>query len=298
MNIIKKQLFNIFPSELKKVLETAVKDTDWINCEEIRIYNSGYIYIKINSISFVINNKCQLSVLYDEPYLVRKGTVDEIIINATEMSEYAYNQSIVNGYITIDGGHRIGICGKTVISDGEISTFNEYYSLSIRISKVNKMFDDSILKQLLFNNKISNLCVVSPPGYGKTTLIRDFTLYISRAFKDMHICVSDERNEICNSDIFNYPNISVISNCPKSVAYELIIRTLSPDIVVFDEIWCEKDVATVNDILKCGIKCIFSIHGKNTDSCLDFPEEWLLKPCVTAVLGKKKGTIEKIGRIE
>ena len=79
MNCIKKQLYYIFPTDIKNVFDVALSDNDWNNCEEIRVYNNGYICVKINSISFVINDNFQLSLCVKYPYMVRKGIVDEII---------------------------------------------------------------------------------------------------------------------------------------------------------------------------------------------------------------------------
>ena len=219
------------------------------------------------------------------------------------MSAYAYEYHLKNGYITIKGGHRIGICGKTVIKNNEIALIKDISSINIRISKNRKLFSHRLFKQLTVNNKLSNICVISPPGCGKTTFIKNFVSYLASTHPHMHLCVIDERGEICPSDMgtstdCTFNSVSVMSDCPKNASAEVILRTMSPDMVVCDEIWSSSEAEAVNNILKSGIKCVFSLHGKNFDTCLNRPDIDALKPLLVVEMSDKngKGTIENIRR--
>ncbi len=237
----------------------------------------------------------------DRPYIFKKSTVTDIIQNATKMSAYAYEYHLKNGYIPVNGGHRIGICGKTIIKNNELALIKDVSSINIRIAKQKKLFNDDLFRQLTVNNRLSNVCVISPPGCGKTTFIKNYVNYITQIYPHLHLCIIDERGEIYTENMTSEPlasSISVMSDCPKNISAEIILRTMSPDVIICDEIWNMDEICTINNIIRSGVKCVFSVHGSCYENCLNLPDTNRLKPFFAVELSdrKGKGTIENIRR--
>lgn len=249
----------------------------------------------------MLTEQHKLGNVSDKPYIFGKSTILDVIQNATKMSPYAYEYHLKNGYIPINGGHRMGICGKSIIKNNQVSHIKDVNSINIRISKTKKLFDDNLFRQLTCNNNLSNICVISPPGCGKTTFIKNYVRYIGCIYPYKHLCIIDERGEIFfenrTSEQIPY-SISVMSDCPKDIASEIMLRTMSPDVIVCDEIWNNNDIQAVNNILKSGVVCVFSVHGSCFENCLNLPDVNKLKPFYAVELSDKKGkgTVENVRR--
>ena len=194
-------------------------------------------------------------------------------------SIYAFQEEIKNGFITLRGGHRVGIGGKVLYGNMGIETIRNISSLNIRIAREKIGISNKIIQYILdFNNSIYNTLIVSPPQCGKTTLLRDIIRTLSngtnlpngKAFK---IGVIDERSEI--SGMYNgIPQHSigirtdVLDGCNKKDGTTILIRAMSPDIIAMDEIGGINDVEAIHESLKAGIKVIATVHGSDLNDLL------------------------------
>ena len=194
-----------------------------------------------------------------------RSTLNSLI----KYSFYAYEQDLANGFVTIEGGHRVGVCGKVVIKDGRPALIKEISSLNIRFAKEIKGCADKLTSEVLDDNgKVINTLIVSPPGCGKTTMIRDLTRNISN--RRLQVAVCDERSEIagmyCGRTSFDLGSrTDVLDGCDKAYGIPMLIRSMAPDVIVTDEIGQTEDIRAVQQCLSTGVGLITTIHGSNLD---------------------------------
>lgn len=264
------KILDLFPRSLKEKLEQEFHNYP-ISINEIRVRVSKPIILKIGQ---------------EEKIIMYKPTNDEVldILNKVcENSIYTYQSQLCEGFITIEGGHRVGVSGNVVIKDGKIININHICSLNFRIAKQVKGCSDEILKQIISNNKcIENSLIVSAPGAGKTTILRDLARNISDGnpnlnIKGMDVSIIDERGEIAAM----YKGIpqndvgirtDVINNVSKPIGIKMAIRSLAPKIVIADEIGNRNDSEAINYAVCSGVSGIFSAHGNSVEDLKNNPE--------------------------
>ena len=269
------------------------------NLQEIRIRSNKPIILKIGQATKIIK------------YITSQGEVLEIFEKICDNSVYSYKKQICEGFITIKGGHRIGITGSCVMEENKVININYVSNLNFRIAREKIDCSNSLLEYVLDieNKKIYNTLLVSPPGCGKTTILRDFIRKISNGIKEIEfegktVGVVDERGEIAamykgvpQNDIGI--RTDVIDNITKAKGMQMLVRSMAPEIITCDEIGGEEDIEAINYAICCGIKGIFTAHGGNL-------EEISLNPVISEIYNKNiferivfldkeiKGKIEKV----
>lgn len=180
-------ILSCFPINLSK----AILEHNTTKLEEIRIRAERPVILKIGTVEVVLK------------YIVRQNEINGILQNICSNSIYAYQNQICNGFITLNGGHRVGICGNVVMKDHIVSNISYVSSLNFRISREILGASDNVIRYILDiqNNSVFNSLIVSPPGCGKTTIIRDLARKISSGineinFRGINVAVIDERGEI------------------------------------------------------------------------------------------------------
>lgn len=240
----------------------------------------------------------------EKAIIVSREMLYNIIKRATEHSLYAVNNQLKQGFITVSGGIRIGICGEVVIENGVVQTIKNFSSINIRIAKEVKNCSLNIL-DILLQGGFNNTLIISPPGCGKTTMIRDILWQMSERSYTYNILLADERYEIANC--FNgQPTLNVgeftdvISGAEKGYALECGIRSMSPDILVTDELATSKDIDSIINIANSGIKLLCSVHAKDLDDLKTKPqfksliEQKIFKKFVVLSKARGLGTIEGV----
>ena len=220
-----------------------------------------------NLIIIVKNKKYYLKDDNGEFVKVNRNVIENFVRRASENSIYAFNDNIVNGFITLPKGIRVGLCGNIVTDGDKIVTVKDFQSVNIRIPHVIRNCSLPAFDYLV-NDDIKNTLIISPPGSGKTTFIRDFIYQLYTHNISKNVLIADERNEIC-SVINGEPNIDlggfcdIYTNCTKKFAFKNGIRSMRPDVIVTDEIDLEKDLDSIVEAMNCGVNVIATIHAKD-----------------------------------
>lgn len=193
--------------------------------------------------------------------------VDYIIKVATKQSLYAYNDQIKHCYIQAEGGIRIGVCGTVVYHNGEVSTIKNIQSLNVRIAHQVLGCSEKIIGLICQNDRVKNTLIISPPGSGKTTLVRDIIYKLSNEKKIDNILVVDERFEIAASGESSNIDVGIrsdiISGSEKGFAFNEALKTMSPKVIVTDEISSQADTESVCSAIKSGVKVIATAHAES-----------------------------------
>ena len=252
---------NIILEVLKQNQGAKIED----NLQEIRIRINRPIILKLRDFDICIN------------YIVTERDIMKKKKKLCQNSLYAYKKQISEGYITIQGGHRIGITGTGVIEDDKIVNLKYISSLNFRIAREIKGKKKKILKEIinLNENTIYNTVLVSPPGKGKTTMLRDIVRNISNGIEEISFngktCgVVDERGEIaaCYRGIPQKDigiRTDVIENVSKEKGILMLLRSMAPEVIACDEIGSKEDVQAIEKLTISGVKGIFTMHGRTIE---------------------------------
>lgn len=236
-----------------------------------------------------------------EAIKISKITIEDIIFRASECSIYSVNEQIKKGFIVTEGGIRLGLGGDLIEENNVIKTMTNFTSINIRIPHEIKNCSLPALDYLLVDGNVLNTLVVSPPGAGKTTFLRDFVYQLSERNYAFNVLVLDERGELDlgkNGSIGNFAD--KISFSKKSIGFENGIRSLSPNIIVTDELGKEEDSDAILYAVNCGVKVVASIHSDNINSLIHKPffEKIIQEKCfqryVLLSMKNGPGTIEGI----
>ncbi len=236
------------------------KNFSFNDITEIRMgLNERLIIVIKNKKFFLKNDK-------NDYVIITKYVLDNFIKKISENSIYAFNDNIINGYITLKKGIRVGLCG-TVVTDGDkVVTIKDFQSVNIRIPHTIRNCSVPAY-EFLVGKDVKNTLIISAPGCGKTTFLRDF-IFQHNLRSTQNVLVVDERNEICNNSEGESTQhlggfCDIYTNCSKEFAFTNGIRSMSPDVIVTDEIDINRDLASLLEAMNCGVKVVATIHAKD-----------------------------------
>lgn len=238
--------------------------------------------------------------LYDgnESVICNKDFVGHILEVATGRSMYAYSEQIARGYLTANGGIRIGLTGQGVEENGRLVTYKNINYLAVRIPhEIKGCANETIEKIGGFDR---NVLVISEPGAGKTTMLRDYVRQASNFGNN--VLLLDERNEV-SATYMGKPtldvgrNTDVVSNTSKTECYKSAVRSMSPDIIATDEIFGRSEIEAIFDAVRCGVKVIATVHSNDIESLMRSEYGRLGEIFDNAVILSKKpkvGTVKEV----
>lgn len=271
---------------------------------------------KIQEIRIKVGKPIILNLAFEEKvldYIPTREDLRYLITKISNYSLYAFEEEIKQGYITLKGGHRVGLAGECVMSKGEVRTIKNISSLNIRICKEVIGASNKVMRLITENDRVYNTLIVSPPKCGKTTILRDIAKNLSNgmyqiSLKGKKVTIVDERSEIaaCYNGI---PQMNVgirtdiLDNCLKKSGMIMAIRSLSPEVLICDEIGTEGDLEALNMAFNSGVNIIVTVHGYDINDIYNrkvFKE--LIDNCVLEriiVLSNRRGagTIEKVYKV-
>lgn len=246
-------------------------------------------------------------------YIFSDEDMKAVVVKVSNYSLYAYEEEIRQGYITINGGHRVGIAGECIFQGENIRTIKNISSMNIRICREIKGVSNKIMKHISYRNRVYNTLILSPPKCGKTTILRDVARNISNGYapiglKGKKVCVIDERSEIagCYNGVPQMDlgiRTDILDNCLKKEGMIMAIRSLSPEVIICDEIGTQKEIDALLMAFNSGINMIITLHGFDIEDIYkrkvfsDLINNSILERVIILSNRKGVGTVEDIYRI-
>ena len=292
-----------------RIKERLLSISDEIKKEtfEIRLRAEGALILYGTYGCGFVNSDGRFSLIYPKaPIVVSKQEIDATLSRMCSFSMHTYQQNLVDGYITLSGGHRVGICGTAVNEKSLIMSVREISSLNIRIAREVYGVSRKILDEV-FYEYVSSLIIAGPPSSGKTTLIRDMARELSGGFGCCYrkVVIADERGEIAavkdgvpQNDIGL--NSDVICGFPKGTAIMNALKSMSPEVIICDEVGTKDEIKAIEYGLNSGVKFILTVHAS---SCEELKRKKQIKMLletgefnniVLLKSGRVPGIIEKI----
>lgn len=273
-NNLSEEIMKFLPQTVKEII-LKLPQSIVTELEEIRIRINRPIIFATNNEQLTYKNG-QISKDLKNGYIIDGEEMNKLLHLISQSSIYAWEEEFKRGYLTLKGGHRVGITGKVVLDKGAVRTIKDISGINIRIAKEIKGVADKILPYILNSQQfMEHTLIISPPQCGKTTLLRDIVRQLSNGvskirFNGLNVGLVDERSEIAGSfhGIPQYDvgiRTDVLDGCPKAEGMMMLIRSMSPDVIATDEIGAIEDIRALEEVLNSGIKIITTVHGKNLE---------------------------------
>lgn len=300
-----KALLGVMSRRIKIGLESLTKAQEK-SLQEIRLRVNQPLILKINGQEYGLNEQgcCALRNGIE----VTKQEMNDILHCMSDFSLYAIEDELRQGFMTLEGGHRVGLVGKVVLENSRIKTLRFVSGMNIRIAHEVLGCSERVMPYVVGRDKVYHTLIVSPPGCGKTTLLRDMIYQLSEGFKGYGpytVGVVDERSEIaaCYQGVpQNHlgKHTDVLDGCPKVEGMRMLLRAMAPQVIAVDEIGKGADCEALQEILSAGVTLMCTVHGKDEKECLRRPylsrllEEGLFERII--ILSHRRGpcTVEAI----
>lgn len=296
-----------------------VKEEEVIKILPIKLINEIKEHISLEGIQEIRVKIGKPVIVYSNvgekvlDYLSTEEDIKYMMIKISNYSLYAFEEEIKQGYITLKGGHRVGIAGECVMDSEAVRTIKSISSLNIRVCREFIGSSNKLMPLITSNGEVHNTLIISPPKCGKTTILRDIGKNISNGMyglnlKGKKVVVVDERSEIAAS--YNgIPQMNVgirtdvLDNCLKKTGMIMAIRSLSPEVIICDEIGTLGDLEALNMAFNSGVNIIVTVHGFDIKDVYyrrifkELIDNRILERVIVLSNRKGVGTIEKVYKV-
>lgn len=299
----KQDLVNLFSGKIRRVLENL--SVDFEEVQELRLRAEQPFLIYYKGEEFFVSEEGNLQKEAEKSLIVEKKELMESMEYIANYSMYAYGEELRQGYLTVKGGHRVGVAGKIVMEENRIVNIKYISFLNVRLSHEKKGCADSVLPYLFEDGMLCHTMIISPPGCGKTTLLRDLIRQVSDGSqwcRGQTVGVVDERSELGGAYLGIPQNdlgirTDVLDCCPKAAGMMLLLRSMSPRVIAVDEIGDYEDIRAIEAVLNCGCRILATVHGNSME---DIEKKPLLKRFITEKIFHRYivlGNEERVGNV-
>ncbi len=200
---------------------------------------------------------------------VEPRELEQLVEIASRASLHTVLDQVRRGYLTVEGGHRIGLCGTAALREGEIHSIRTISSANLRVARQVRGAAAPVLDGLCPGGRLSDTLILAPPGLGKTTLLRDLIRSVSEGegCSPLRVALADERGEV--AALYNgVPQLEVgrrtdvAEGCPKAQGLMLLLRAMNPQVLAVDEITAPEDVRALTTAAGCGVTLLATAHGE------------------------------------
>lgn len=268
-NIIKNEVMPYLSPRVKSLLQN-IPDLSMEYLEEIRLRLCKPLMVKLRDVDCTINSHGRVLKSIEDGYIISEEDIFRTIAAISDNSLYAFEEEIRRGFITIPGGHRVGLAGQVIVQDDEVRGIKDFSGICIRVAREIKGCARPLLSTVCSDKgQVNSTLIVSPPRCGKTTILRDLARLLSGGgdkFPAHNVVIVDERSELAGS-YRGIPQLDVgvrtdvLDACPKALGMIMAIRSLSPQIIITDEIGRIEDLEAINECVNAGVKVISTIHA-------------------------------------
>ncbi len=264
-------------------------------CSWVNLYQDS-----VTDVTLIENENMFLSVngsILDTDCFVSKNLLQSIVTNLCNKSVYASQQTLKKGYVTLPDGCRVGMTGTAVTdADGHISHLRNINAVNIRISRDIKNAAENVIGYICNKEIVFNTLIIAPPGAGKTTMLRDVAMRLGENFR---VGIADERDEIIPPDR-KHRHVFVMRGTKKHDGMLSILRSMSPEVILTDEIGTYEDERAILKLINAGVKIVCTAHGYDETDLLrrevfkSLIEEEIFETIIVLSSRCGVGTVEKI----
>lgn len=268
----KERILNVLPGTIRMILRREHLKYEYLQEIKLRIGQPLILVYK--------GEELVPGGIRDKPHIVTAEEIRETLDYVSGYSLYAFEQEMRQGFITIEGGHRVGVTGQAILEEGKVRNIKYISSINIRMAHEVPGCADKVFPYITYNRQLAHTMIISPPGCGKTTLLRDIVRQVSDGnewVRGMTVGVVDERSEIGGSYMGIAQNhlgirTDVLDGCPKAEGMIMLIRSMGPQVIAVDEIGMESDVHAIEYAMHCGCKMLATAHGSSIEEIAKKPE--------------------------
>lgn len=294
-------VLDALPDNLRGII-MSVSQVVLKGLEEIRVRQGRPLMVHSHGRDYFLCRNGGVTRHLQNAYIVSANDARRILELISDYSIYAFEEELSSGYITLQGGYRVGLSGKMTSDKKGTPKFQYITSFNIRIAREIYNVANKIIPYAVKGNRVFHTLILSPPQMGKTTLIRDLARQLSNGFpgfSGVKVAIVDERSEIAGCYQGMPQNdvgvrTDILDGCPKATGIIMLIRSMSPDVIITDEIGRPEDVTAIEDALNAGITIITTAHSHGLEDARRRP---ILKSMLESnifqrimVLGNSLGT--------
>lgn len=268
---MRQDILTLFSGEIRALLNKV--DIDDRLLQEIRLRVNRPLMLRANNREWAVRPDGRLGRSDLEGFRVNAAQIKDSFACISRYSYYAFADEISRGYLTVPGGHRVGICGKAIWENDECRGMRYVSFLNVRVAHEVRGCGERVIRGLYRDGRVLHTLIISPPGGGKTTLMRDLIRLLADGNpfgSGVNVSVVDERSELaaCYQGVPQHDlgcRSDVLDGCGKSEGIRMMIRSMGPQVVAVDEIGGAADVQAVAEAARCGCTILATAHGDSLE---------------------------------
>jgi stage III sporulation protein AA len=309
LDILARDILPVMPSSMRGLIERGAQAAGE-DLEEIRLREGRPLSLVTSRGDVFLTPEGRTTADHRIAYRLGRDEMSRTFQLLSAGSVYALEEELKNGFLTLRGGHRVGLTGRAVIESGKIRTIKHIAGLNLRLAREIRGAADGIIPFLVHSGGIHHTLILSPPQAGKTTLLRDLIRQLSEGnprlgLTGLKVGLVDERSEVaaCYEGVPQKdvgPRTDVLDACPKAEGMMLLIRSISPQVIAADELGRQEDADAIMEAIHSGVTVLTTAHGASVEEVWRRPafaklaEFGVFQRAAVLSRSSGPGTIEKV----